>query len=333
MAETEILDPEHFLFRGLHPDVSIGTASDRYVGWIGQIYSEGRYRGRITRRSRTLGDKSFVEEVLPVESAEEFFRHFRILEIDFTFYRPLLEKDGKPTTNHRVIQSYRQHMRDGDALILKVPQTVCAQKMWQAGRYAENPEYLSADCFTRQFYEPAVELLGPLLGGFVFEQEYQRREGRIEPERMAESLDAFFRKIPKDSRYHFELRTDTLLVEPVFSVFREHGVGQVLSHWTWLPSLRRQFSLAGREFFNAGNQCVLRLMTPRNVRYEEAYARAHPFNAIVDGMLDPRMIEDAAALMQKAVQRKIRINVIVNNRAGGNAPLISRQLVERFLNP
>jgi hypothetical protein len=72
-------------------------------------------------------------------------------------------------------------------------------------------------------------------------------------------------------------------------------------------------------------------MTPRGVRYEEAYARAHPFQAIVDGMLDPKMIEDAVELMRKALKRRIRINVIINNRAGGNAPLIARQLAARFL--
>jgi hypothetical protein len=31
--------PETFHFRNLHPQVFIGTASDRYAGWIGQIYS------------------------------------------------------------------------------------------------------------------------------------------------------------------------------------------------------------------------------------------------------------------------------------------------------
>ena len=50
MKDREILDIEKFKFRGLHPDVFIGTASDRYAGWIGQIYSAERYGDRITRR-------------------------------------------------------------------------------------------------------------------------------------------------------------------------------------------------------------------------------------------------------------------------------------------
>jgi len=57
-----------FLFRELSQNVLFGTASDRYAGWIGQIYSEGRYEKGITRRSHKVGDKTFSEETLPVES-------------------------------------------------------------------------------------------------------------------------------------------------------------------------------------------------------------------------------------------------------------------------
>ncbi len=79
-----------FHFRSLHPQVFIGTASDRYAGWLGQIYSPGRYQGRITQRSKVLAGRTFVEQVLPVDSVEEYFEHFSVLEIDLSFYRPLL---------------------------------------------------------------------------------------------------------------------------------------------------------------------------------------------------------------------------------------------------
>ena len=81
---------------------------------------------------------------------------------------------------------------------------------------------------------------------------------------------------------------------------------------------------------NAGGRCIVRLMTPRGFRYEDAYARAHPFSALVDGMLDPKMVEETVELMRTAVDRRVQIYVIVNNRAGGNAPLIARQVAERF---
>ncbi len=30
-----------FQFRGIHPDVFLGACTDRYSGWIGQVYSGG----------------------------------------------------------------------------------------------------------------------------------------------------------------------------------------------------------------------------------------------------------------------------------------------------
>jgi hypothetical protein len=85
MSIEEESDFSKFQFRGIHPNLRIGMASDRYAGWIGQIYPQGRYDKGITRRAHKVGDKSFVEEVLPVESVVEYFEHFSILEIDYTF--------------------------------------------------------------------------------------------------------------------------------------------------------------------------------------------------------------------------------------------------------
>jgi uncharacterized protein YecE (DUF72 family) len=160
-----------FPFRDLHPHVFIGTASDRYAAWIGQIYSEERYEGRISSRSKNVGGKSLKEEVLPVESVEEYFQHFSVLELDFTFYRVLLDKDSKPTQNYRVLQTYKKHLTENDRLILKAPQSIFAQRLWRGGKFVENPDYLNSEIFVRQFYEPAVELLGNSINGFIFEQE------------------------------------------------------------------------------------------------------------------------------------------------------------------
>jgi hypothetical protein len=331
MSEREILDLENFYFRDLHPRVFMGTASDRYAGWQGQIYSTGRYTDRVTSRKKTVGGKSFVEEVLPVDSVEEYFQHFRVLELDFTFYRLLLEEDGQPTPNYHVLQKYREYLREGDNVILKVPQEVCAQKMWRGRKFVENSSYLNQDIFTGQFYDPAVTILGPFLAGFIFEQEYQRKKDRASPTDLAGDLDLFFYGIPKDSRYHLELRTEPYLAGPVFKVMEKHGVGQVLSHWTWLPSLGEQFAKSGRRFFNSGGQSIIRLMTPRGARYEEAYAQAHPFKTLVPSMVHPSMVEETAELMWEGIDHNIRINIIVNNRAGGNAPLVAQQIALRFV--
>ncbi len=327
----ENINLETFHFRGLHPNVFIGTASDRYAGWIGQIYSRDRYSDRVSRRTNKVGGKSFVEEVLPVDSIEEYFHHFSVLEIDYTFYRPLLEKDGQPTQNYHVLRKYRQYMADGDSVILKVPQMIFAQKIRRKGELVDNEAYLNREMFTEQFYMPAVDVLGSTLAGFIFEQEYQRKQDRKPINKMTEDLDEFFEAIPKDDRYHIELRTESYLSNPVFAVLEKHGVGQVLSHWTWLPRLLKQFAKSGKRFLNSGGQCIVRLMTPIGMRYEDAYAKAHPFDKMVEGMLQPDMVEDTASLMKTGTEQGVRMNILINNRAGGNAPLIARRVAERFM--
>ena len=321
----------NFNFRDLHPQLLIGTASDRYAGWIGQIYSQERYEGRATKRTKIVAGRSFVEEVLPVASVEEYFSHFSVLEIDFTFYRPLLDHQGQPTQNYQVLKTYARHLKDGDRVILKVPQMITAQKFHRGDQHIENPSYLNPKIFTEQFYRPAINLLDANLSGFIFEQEYQRKEDRAPVVEMALALDKFFRQIPKDSRYHLELRTDLYLRDQVFEVLARYGVGQVLSHWTWLPPLRKQLAKADGRFFNAGNECVIRLMTPLGMRYEEAYEKAYPFDRLVEGMLQPEMVLETVEIMRTAIERGVLANVLINNRAGGNAPLMAQVIAKKFL--
>jgi uncharacterized protein YecE (DUF72 family) len=320
-----------FLFRNLHPQILIGTVSDRYAGWLGQIYLQDRYQGHITKRTKIIAGKSFSEEVLPVDSVKEYFEHFSVLEIDFTFYRLLLDQNGQPTQNYQVLKTYARHLKDGDRIILKVPQMITAQRIHKGDQYIENPTYLNPQLFTEQFYEPAINLLGANLSGFIFEQEYQRKEDRVSVVEMALALGKFYSQFPKDSGYHLELRTDLYLRDQVFEVLARYGVGQVLSHWTWLPPLRKQLAKADGRFFNAGNECVIRLMTPLGMRYKDAYAKAYPFDKLVEGMMSPEMVLETVEILKAAIEKGVLANVIINNRAGGNAPMIAQEIAKKFM--
>jgi len=83
-------------------------------------------------------------------------------------------------------------------------------------------------------------------------------------------------------------------------------------------------------FFNSGKQIVIRLITPLRMSYEESYAKAFPFDKMVSGVLDPEMIEDTVKMVNEAIKDKIQVNLIINNRAGGNAPLIAQKIADRF---
>jgi hypothetical protein len=48
-------------------------------------------------------------------------------------------------------------------------------------------------------------------------------------------------------------------------------------------------------------------------------------------MLNPDMVRETVELMQRAIAQGVRINIVINNRAGGNAPLVGQQIAERFL--
>jgi hypothetical protein len=148
---------------------------------------------------------------------------------------------------------------------------------------------------------------------------------------MVQTFDKFFSQIPKDSRYHLELRTDLYLRDQVFEVLAKHGVGRVLSHWTWLPPLRKQLAKADGRFFNAGNECVIRLLTPLNMRYEDAYEKAHPFDRMVDGMMAPEIVLETVDIIKGAIEKGVLVNLLINNQAGGNAPLIAQEIAMKLL--
>jgi hypothetical protein len=251
--------------------------------------------------------------------------------LDFTFYSLLFDKELRPTQNYHVLRTYGKYLNKDDHLILKVPQVIFAQKLWRGGKFSQNPDYLNPEIFTGQFYGPAVDLLGNAISGFIFEQEYQPKKDRGTSDEYASALREFLGSIPQDDRYHMETRTESYLREPYFRVLEKYGVGQVLSHWTWLPPLKRQFALSRQRFLNRGNQSIVRLMTPMGMRYEDAYIRAHPFNQLIDEMMSPGMIDETVEIMGTAIQQEVHMNVIINNRAGGNAPLIAQKIAERFV--
>ena len=327
-----------YAFRALHPHVHFGTASDRYAGWIGQIYPE-TYTPLVKTRRRKLGGQTFEERTLPVESVADYFEHFGVLELDFTFYRPLREDDGTPSNNFFVLQQYADFAPPDARFLLKAPQTYFARTLRRTidgkPHYESNPEFLNAEAYVRQFHAPALEILGEQLRGVLFQQEYQRVRDSPSPEENVAELDGFFKTIPDDVQAHIELRSDHLLAPPYFDWLGSRGLGFIFSHWTWLPPIREQWQRCGGRFTAANGEVVARLLTPRNVKYADAYARAYPFDQAVPEITDtPQaqdMVLDATALAFQAERQGAVLNLIANNRAWGNAPELARSVANRIL--
>lgn len=344
MALPDVLERiAAFDLRGVHPNVRFGTASDRYAGWIGQIYPPAIWDDRVASRAKRLGGDRFEERTVPVESTVDYFRHFSVLEIDFTFYRPLLDEDGGWSSNLFVLQRYAEHAPDDARFILKAPQAYAARQLRRGGksgvRYEPNPDYLDAGAYRRRFLEPAAEMLGPRLAGVLFEQEYARRNESPEPEAFVAELDTFFGAVAASPAggvpTHLEVRSPHLLAPPYPDWLASRGLGLCFSHWTWLPSIKEQWERVGGRFTAASGDAMLRLLTPRRMRYEDAYRLAHPFDqpvAALSGTPEAaRMVDEAVALAVKAIDAGARLDVIVNNRAWGNAPALAQTVARRLM--
>ncbi|MEW5702138.1 MAG: DUF72 domain-containing protein [Candidatus Zixiibacteriota bacterium] len=323
------MPPSDYSFRNLAPGVHFATASDRYAAWIGQIYSGDRDY-KITRTPKTVKGESFVEEKLPVRSVIEYYEHYSALELDFTFYAFLLDSEGKPTRNHAPLVEYAKWLPLDAQVILKVPEGICAKRIWRSegGKrvLADNPDYLNARKFVDQFYRPAISILGDRIAAFSFEKGYQRKESCPSPEENIDDLGVFFTSIPGDERYHIEERTDRLKTEDYFVFLHEQGIGNIFSHWTWLPDLRTQWAQVGG--FTSPVLSITRLLTPLRMGYEESYARYHPFDRLKDEF--DAMYRDAAFLIREGISIHLPTITVVNNRAGGNANEISRRVKDEL---
>ena len=314
-----------YFFRDIHPKVNFGTASDRYAGWIGQIYHK---KYKVTSRTKTLGKQKFTERVIEVKSVEEYFKHFNFLEIDFTFYNTLLNENGEPTPTFHVLSYYNNHIPNDGSVVLKVPQMICARKTYQRENgksvFKKNDLYHNPELFARQFYEPACEILGEKLGAMIFEYEYQRKDDCPIPELNILDQQDFFDHIPNDSRYHIEERTDRLKTPEYFEFLSDNNIGNVFSHWTYLPTLNKQFIQAGN--FIVKNEAIIRLLTPREMNYQQTYSRYQPFDKLLEEF--PEMYQETVQLILEAIDREISVYVVVNNRIGGNAPEITRKIAD-----
>ena len=67
------------------------------------------------------------------------------------------------------------------------------------------------------------------------------------------------------------------------------------------------------------------------IRYNETYIKGFPFDKLVEGMVQPEMILETVDLMMHAFNQGVTVNVIINNRAGGNAPLLAQLVAAKFL--
>ena len=332
-------EADRYDLRRIHDRLRFGSASDRYAAWIDQIYPRDVWAGEVKTRRKKVGAESVEERLLPIASVEDYFLHFGVLEIDFTYYRPLIEATGKPSTNLFTLEHYAEAAPHNARFVLKAPQQFVARRVRQRvdGRtvYVDNPDFLDARAFTSRFVEPAMRKLGVKLAGIIVEQPYERARESPPPDQFVAELDRFFADVPEGPAYHLEVRSAHLLGPAYVEWLLNRELGFCFSHWQWLPPLIDQWRLVGEQFTSASSSAILRLIQPRDMTFNESFMLAYPFEAPAPGLSATpdarRMIDEATALMYKAIEAGVTLDVIGNNRAWGNTPDLCRTLAHRFL--
>lgn len=332
-------EADRYDLRRISPHVRFGSASDRYAGWIDQVYPRDVWAGEVKTRRKSVGGQSYEERMLPVASAEDYFLHFGVLEIDFTYYRPLIEETGKPSSNFFTLEHYADASPANARFLLKAPQQTVARKLRRKvdGRwaYVDNPDFLDPELFTRRFLEPAQKQLGVKLAGVILEQPYERAAESPSPDAFVAEWDRFISDVPNDAAYHLEVRSSHLLSPAYLEWLANRDLGFCFSHWQWLPPIIDQWQLVGEQFTSGNGEAVLRLVQPIDVDYAASWRMAYPFEGPAPGLSDTpqarRMVDEATALMYQAVEAGVTLHVVGNNRAWGNTPDLNRTLAHRFL--
>jgi uncharacterized protein YecE (DUF72 family) len=281
-----------------------GTATWNYPGWRGIVYPKDQ------------PEKTTSAERLRLYAASG---RFETVEADFTFYRP---------QNVREWRRYAAALPAGFPVVSKVWEEITTETFPKIERQKEragqkNPNFLSAEAFKTFVLKPAEEGFGDHLGPFVFEF---RKEWRPTPDKrkaFLDSLDAFFRQIPRGPRYAVELRTKEYLAADYTALLASHGASHVLNWWTHMPPLSEQYSVPGvaeAPFF------VSRILVAPGRDYADAVRFFSPYDRIKEE--HPEMRREAASLVRAAEAARKDLFLIVNNRSEGSAPYTIEKIRE-----
>ena len=90
----------------------------------------------------------------------------------------------------------------------------------------------------------------------------------------------------------------------------------------------------GKRFTAVNGEAVVRLLTPLTLTYPQAYDLTQPFDKVVreiaNSVEGQAMVNDAVALIEVALEHHKVVNMVLINRAYGNAPDIGREIASRL---
>ncbi|MFC3147766.1 DUF72 domain-containing protein [Piscinibacterium candidicorallinum] len=297
--------------RPLPPGVHLGTSSWSFPGWAGLVYPEAATESTLARK----GLKQYARH--PVLGG---------VGIDRGFYAPLSE------TQYR---DYAQQVPPHFRFLIKAPSTVCdAMIRGERGVALQpNADFLNARLAVEQFVKPCLDGLEAKAGALVFQLSPVHRALLADPAGFAARIGEFFGAIraaePRPATLALELRDPELLTPRLVRTLGEHGVRLCIGIHARMPELARQ--ARALELLPPG-PLVVRWSLHAGMKYEGARDRYAPFNRLVDPDLDTR--HGLADLAAAHVRMGQPVQVIINNKAEGSAPLsvleLARAIIDRL---
>lgn len=279
--------------------IFLGGSSWKYPGWVGQIYTEGRY---VTRGK--FSSKKFESNCL-----EEYAEVFPAVGGDFSFYT-----FPTPEQWMRLFQA-APRLQFG----LKAPEMITVRKWPTHARYGarggtENEQFLDAGLMADAFLGPLATYRDQV-SVVMFEFGTLPKSAYAEPGFFAEDLDHFLAALPPAFRYGVEVRNPEYLCETYFQCLKAHRVAHVFNAWTRMPALGEQMA---REDAYTADFVVARALLRRGRPYEQAVRSFEPYKSVQDP--NPEARQALADLGRKAELGKRLAYLFVNNRLEGNAP-------------
>jgi uncharacterized protein YecE (DUF72 family) len=289
-------------------NIYMGASSWKYEGWLGQVYTRGRYlsRGRFSKR------------LFETECLREYTETFPTVCGDFAFYQFPTEDFWR-----RLFRQAPQSFR----FAFKVPEQITCKVFPRHARYgaqAGKPNEAFLDTRTLE-----AMFLGPLLphrektAVLIFEFGTFSRSSFPNLSEFLDRLDPFLAGLPPEFRYAIEIRNPEFLDRDYFACLRTHRVAHVYNAWSRMPELRHQLAIPDSA---TADFLVCRALLRRGRPYEDAVAMFSPYTEVKDP--NPEARDSLRVLMGRARENKQFLFLFVNNRLEGNAPLTILSLME-----
>jgi len=282
--------------------VHFGTSSWSFPGWAGIVYSRARSTTDLAR-----------------EGLREYARHplLTTVGIDRSYYAPIPLSD---------LVAYADQLPEDFKCCIKAPASVTGLTTGPpSGRPEPNPDFLSIDRLADDLLEPLAAGFAAHAGPIILEFPPFPRGARLEAAEFLDSLDAFLEALPRQFSYAVELRDRTLLTSRYSEILNAHGIGHTYNYWSAMPTPAEQARVVVPEDLPF---TIVRLLLKPGTWYEDQRQAFQPFNRLVAP--DTAMRADVTAVAIRALVRKKRVFILVNNKAEGSSPLTIVELARRL---